>query len=92
MKWDFSWRKKQTIRKVDPVMTCRCPIPTSGQLSESEGKQLRLRVKELLCDTLNGMRIRQSLMQPYIPQTGTWTLGRCSGWEPEFRDCGAVLR
>ena len=46
-------------------------IPTSGQLSESEEKHLRLRVKQLICGSLNGMRIRQSLLQPYIPWTGT---------------------
>ena len=45
-------------------------IPTSGQLSESEEKHLRLRVKQLICGSLNGMRIRQSLLQPYIPRTG----------------------
>ena len=38
---------------------------------ESEKKHLRLRVKQLICGSLNGMRIRQSLLQPYIPQTGT---------------------
>ena len=43
----------------------------AGQLSESEEKHLRLRVKQLICGSLNGMRIRQSLPQPYIPQTGT---------------------
>ena len=46
-------------------------IPTSGQPSESEEKHLRLRVKQLICGSLNGMRIRQSLPQPYIPRT--WT-------------------
>ena len=45
-------------------------IPTGGQLSESEKKHLRLRVKQLIWGSLNGMRIRQSLPQPYIPQTG----------------------
>ena len=45
-------------------------IPTLGQLSESEEKHLRLRVKELICGSLNGIRLRQSLLQPYIPQTG----------------------
>ena len=45
------------------------PIPTGGQLSESEEKHLRLRVKQLICGSLNGMRIRQSL-QPYLPKTG----------------------
>jgi len=48
----------------------RGPIPTVGQLSESEEKHLRLRVKQLICGSLNGMRIRQSLPQPYIAQTG----------------------
>ena len=47
------------------------PIPTSGQLSESEEKHLRLRMKQLICGSLNGMRIRQSLPQPYVPWTGT---------------------
>ena len=46
------------------------PIPTEGQLSESEEKHLRLRVKQLICGSLNGMRIRQFLLQPYIPWTG----------------------
>ena len=46
-------------------------IPILGQLSESEEKHLRLRVKQLISGSLNGMRIRQSLPQPYIPQTGT---------------------
>ena len=38
--------------------------------TESEEKHLRLRVKQLICGSLNGKRIRQSLLQPYIPQTG----------------------
>jgi len=57
-------------------------------LSESEEKHLRLRVKQLTCDSLNGMRIRQSLLQPYICQAGT--PGRSNGWELEFRDYGAI--
>ena len=28
-----------------------------------------MRVKQLICGSLNGMRIRQSSPQPYIPQT-----------------------
>ena len=39
-------------------------------MSESGEKHLRLRVKELICSSLNGMRIRQSLLKPYIPWTG----------------------
>ena len=47
------------------------PIPISGQLYESEEKHLRLRVRQVICGGLNGMRIKQSLQQPYISQTGT---------------------
>ena len=43
---------------------CMGPIPTSGQLSESEEKRLMLGVKHLICGSLNGMRIRQSLLPP----------------------------
>ena len=46
------------------------PIPTLGQLSELEEKYLRLRVKKLICNSINEMRIRQFLPQPYIPQSG----------------------
>ena len=46
------------------------PIPTLGQLSESEEKHFRLGVKQLICGSLNGMRISQSLPQPYTPRTG----------------------
>ena len=41
-----------------------------GQFSEAEEKHLRLRVKQLICGSQNGMRIRQSLLQPYTSQTG----------------------
>ena len=33
-----------------------------------------MRVKQLICGSLNGMRIRQSLLQPYIPWTGMQVL------------------
>ena len=56
-----------------------------GAIAESEEKHLRLRVEQLVCGSLNGMRIRQSLPQSYIPQTdrdplegtaaGSWSLG-----------------
>ena len=55
--------------------------PHTGQMSESKEKHLRL-------SSLNGMRIRQSLLQPYIPQMQT--PGRCSSWELEFRVYGAI--
>ena len=43
----------------------------SSSQSESEEKHLSLRVKQLICGSLNGMRIRQSLLLPYMSQTGT---------------------
>ena len=30
-----------------------------------------MRLKQVICGSINGMRIRQSLPQSYIPQTGT---------------------
>ena len=60
------------------------PIPTSGQLSESEEKHLRLRVKQLTCGSLNGKRSRQFLQQPYKPK-------ECMA-RMECRDCGAIPR
>ena len=39
-------------------------------MSESEEKHVRLGVKPLICGSLNGMRIRHTLPQPYIPWTG----------------------
>ena len=61
--------------------------PHIGALTESEEKHLRLRVKQLICGSLNGMRIRQSLPQPYIPRMGTrgpWKVQQLgagvSGW------------
>ena len=53
-----------------PLAGGRTLILTSGQLSESEEKQLRLRVKQRICSKLKGMRIRESLLQPYVPWTG----------------------
>ena len=61
----------------------RGPIPTSGQLSGSEGKHLRLRVRELICGSLNGMRTDSPCHSHRYPR-------RCGGWELEFRDCGAI--
>ena len=38
------------------------------RVTESEEKHLRL--KQPICGSLNGMRIRQPLLQPYVPWTG----------------------
>ena len=45
--------------------------PHIGAIVESVKKPLRMRVKQLICGSLNGMRIRQSLQQLHIPWTGT---------------------
>ena len=63
--------------------------PTSGPLSELEENHLRLRVKQLISGSLNGVRIRQSLPQPNTQCAETRVSGKES-WEPEFRDCGAI--
>ena len=71
-------------------------------MSESEEKHLRLRVKHLVCGSLNRMRIRQFLPQPYIPRTGLQVLWKAkrlqagvsgSGSNPTERaavDCGGT--
>ena len=46
-------------------------FPHPGNCLSHRRKHLRLRVKQLICGSLNGVRIRQSLPQPYIPRTGT---------------------
>ena len=61
---------------------------TSRQLSEE--KHLRLRVKQMICGTLNGMRIRQSLPQPYKCGQEHRSPGRDSGCKLEFRDYGEI--
>ena len=58
--------------------------------TESEEKHLRLRVKQLICGSLNGMRIRQSLPQPYICWAGMWVSWKGQRQELEFRDCAAI--
>ena len=53
----------RSVTRTGPALS-RCrnwsrgPIPTLGQLSESEEKHLRLTVQHLICGNLNGMRIR----------------------------------
>ena len=64
-------------------------IPALGQLSESEEKHLRLSVKQLICGSLNGVRISPRQSHTY-PGQGCKFLGRHSGLELEFRDCGAI--
>ena len=56
-------------------------------MSESEEKHLKLKVKQQICGSLKRMRIRQSLPQPSIPQTGTqvpWNV-QAAGSNPRTR-------
>ena len=46
-------------------------FPHPGNCLSHRRKHLRLRVKQLICSSVNGMRIRQSLPQPYKLRTGT---------------------
>ena len=55
-----------------------------GQLSESEEKDLRLRVKWLICSSLNVIRIRQSKLQPYI----LWA-GMVISWKGQWLGAGS---
>ena len=66
------------------------PTPTFEQLSESEEKYLRLRVKQLICGSLNGMRIRQSLPQHASCRQERWPPGWGSGWELQLSASGAI--
>ena len=71
-----NWGENRSVSRTEPSLGkwgnwSWGPIPTSGQLCGSEEKHLRLRVKQLICGSLNGMRIRQSLPQPYMPWIGT---------------------
>ena len=45
--------------------------PHSGAIVCVRGETFKAESETAVCDSLNGMIIRQSLLQPYIPQTGT---------------------
>ena len=71
-----NWEVNRSVSGTGPALGgwgnwSRGLIPTAGQLSKSKEKHLRLRVKQLICGSVNEMRIRQSLPQPCIPWTGT---------------------
>ena len=68
----------------------RGSIPTLGQLSESDEKHLKLRLKQLICGSLNGRRITSPRRNHTYPRQGCRSPVRCSSWELQFRDCGAI--
>ena len=70
--------------------------PNIGQLFGTEDKQLRLRVKQLICDSLNGMKITQTIFAAaiHIPYkntgpldgtvAGSWSIGIVGESQGEF--------
>ena len=61
----------------------------------TEEKHSRLRVKQLICESLNGMRITETILAAAICSLGRGMQGRkvpwkAQGWELEHRDCGAI--
>ena len=57
-------------------------------------KHLRLRVKQLVCERLNGMRITETILAAAIQSperdAGTHVPWEAQGWELERRDPGAI--
>ena len=57
-------------------------------------KHSRLRVKQLVCERLNGMRITETILAAAIhsPErdAGTHVPWEAQGWELERRDCRAI--
>ena len=61
----------------------------------TEERHLRLRVKKLICESLNGMRITETILAAAICSPGRGMQGhkvpwKAQGWELEPRDCGAI--
>ena len=53
-------------------------------------RNTRLRVKQLICGSVNGMRIRQLLLKPSYPGQGHTSPRRHSSWKLECRDCRTI--
>ena len=82
--------KNRSVSRIGPALRgwgnwSRGPIPTSGHLSESEEKHLRLRVKQLVCGSVNEWESDSPCHNYTSPRL-------CSSWELEFKDCGAIPR
>ena len=75
-RWDKGTRgKNRSVSRTGPAFRglgeLKQESDPHNRGSEPEEKYLRLRVKQLICGSPNGMRIRQSLPQPYICLAGT---------------------
>ena len=85
-----NWGRNRSVRRTGPALGgwrngSRGLTPTAGQLSESEEEHLRPRVKQLICGSLSGMRIRQSSAAIHTldrdagplegTRAGSWSLG-----------------
>ena len=70
------------------------PLEAEETVQGTEEKHLGLRVKQLICESLNGMRITETILAAAI-RPGRGMQGRkvpwkAQGWELERRDCGAI--
>ena len=81
----MDWTFTQQVGKIKQGL-----IPTLGQLLGLEEKHFRLRGKQLICGSLNGLRITQTILAAAIPRQGCRSPSKHSGWELECRDCGAI--
>ena len=71
------------------------PLEAEETVQGTEEKHSRLRVKQLICESLNGMRITETILAAAICSLGRGMQGRkvpwkAQGWELEHRDCGAI--
>ena len=87
--------KNRSVSRTGPALSrwgnwTRGPIPTWGQLSESEEKHLRLGVKQLTYVSLKEWASHSPCCSHTYPGQGCRSPGRHSSQELEIRDCGAI--
>ena len=71
------------------------PLEAEETVQGTEERHLRLRVKKLICESLNGMRITETILAAAICSPGRGMQGhkvpwKAQSWELEPRDCGAI--
>ena len=87
--------KNRSVSRTGPALSrwgnwSRGLIPISEQLSESEEKYLRLRVKQMICGSLNEWEADSPCCSHTYPGQECRSPRKCRGWELEFRDCGPI--
>ena len=88
--------KNRSLSRTGPALGgrgnwTRAPVPTWGQLSESEEKHLRLGVRQLICVSLKEWASDSPCHSHAYAGQGCTSLERRSSWELEIRDCGVIL-